>query len=239
MQTQEIKMTQQSLINKINYLMEEIHNEFQIIEVKKELNEINWKKAAMVGTAAAGLGWGMNAISDKNPSNHNLSSFMSKMDVTSKNAKQYIDLDDQNQTTTRPSFAGRYRKHVIEKIIKSAINNDVDPYLALGIGLAESRFGEEDANVMQVIDKNGAPTIENGVKILKKALTDYSDKDLVFQIQAYNGLGKLKGDYYGRGEDSIIDMSKEPLYGERVLDLVDNVIKQSPEIKTLIDMHSK
>ena len=201
--------------------------------VNHDLNEINWKKAAMVGTVAAGLA---SPLAFDNTKNVNKYDIMSKIDVKPVKEKEYIELYDDNKSTKRPSFAGKYRKNIIEKIIKIAIDNNVDPYIALAVGLAESKFGEEHPNIMQVSDNKGAPTIENGIEILKQAFEDHSNKDLVWRIQAYNGLGKVSGRYYGRNDT--IDMSKTPLYGERVIDLTDNVIKQSPEIIKLIKKYS-
>ena len=52
-------------------------------------------------------------------------------------------------------------------------------------------------------------------------------------IQAWNGYGRVKAGLYG-SKDSI-DMAKNPVYGKRVLDIIDNILKKNPEIVKMIE----
>lgn len=68
------------------------------------------------------------------------------------------------------------------------------------------------------------------------------------QLQAYNGYGKIlpstEQSYSGYPMKSIygvpipangLDFNKDPIYGKRIIDLRDNVLKQSPDIKNAVD----
>ena len=73
-------------------------------------------------------------------------------------------------------------------------------------------------------------------------------KDPEKRIQVYNGLGKITSDtekgYHGFKMKNIygvpipsegIDMSKMPLYGKRILDLKENVLKKDPRLALYIE----
>lgn len=52
---------------------------------------------------------------------------------------------------------------------------------------------------------------------------------LEHQLQGYNGMGKLAAGHYG--QDAVIDAGKDLPYGKRVLDVLDNLIRKSPEVQ--------
>lgn len=148
--------------------------------------------------------------------------------------------------------SGKYDKDTIKKIIISANKYGVDPYTALSIGLQETGLGSTDSNVGHIIgkqdvkfDKN-SNAIDDFVRVVKSK-QDYANKlgikneDTI--IQAYNGLGKIypetEQNYHGYKMKKIygvdvpkegIDMRKNPLYGKRIIDLRDNVLKQNKEL---------
>jgi len=92
-------------------------------------------------------------------------------------------------------------------------------------------------NVMHSIKDVGS--IETFMKVFKHKM-EYSAKlgktteeDL---IQGYNGYGKLKntGNLYGM-KDPVIDFAKNPVYGKKIVDLRENIIKKSPEIMAMLN----
>jgi hypothetical protein len=101
------------------------------------------------------------------------------------------------------------------------------------------RIEEEDLN-----DK-----INQGVAILKHKMSLHADKPLDYQIQAYAGLGQgyspkyvkqfiPSGELYGKpvsGINPSIDLN----HGKRVLDLLENVIKKSPELQEWVKEPSR
>ena len=176
----------------------------------------------------------------------------------------YINLSDSrkiNATTGRPInpnvdlVSGKYSQDTIRKIIEASKNNGVDPYTALAMSLQETGIGKTDSNVGHIIgnqDVNltGEPE-EDFVRILKSKL-DYAGKlgkkTEEERLQAYNGYGKVgantENDYHGYDMKSIygvdipkegIDMSKNPLYGKRVLDYRENIVKKNADINKLVE----
>jgi len=90
------------------------------------------------------------------------------------------------------------------------------------------------------VDKT--PPEERLVQVLKQKF-DYAKKlgykDEVNQIQAFNGLGVLTTERAGSninyGIKGDIDMRKTPVYGNRIKELRENVIKINPQIQKMIN----
>jgi hypothetical protein len=148
----------------------------------------------------------------------------------------------------RDLVGGQFKDPIINEIISSAYKHGVDPYTALAIGLQESRWGKTDPNIGHVLYANEdyTPGVDEMVSFIKEK-EDYAKKlgykDKKHFIQAYNGLGNVypetEQNYHGFKMKSIygvpvpkegINLAKNPLYGEKIINLEDSVLKQNPDI---------
>jgi hypothetical protein len=131
----------------------------------------------------------------------------------------------------------------IQQVVASARKHGVDPYTALAMNLAETRFSPEwKSNPFHLgnYDPQG-DVIDESMKVIAeknkyaKGLGKKKEADI---IQAYNGYGSLveQGNMYGIDTaKNPIEMSTNPVYGKRIIDLRENVIKQNPGIKGIVD----
>jgi len=148
-------------------------------------------------------------------------------------------------------MSGKYSERLIADITREAIKQGVDPHTAIAVSLQETNLGRRDNNVGHVLERydTGDP-VADMVSVLKssqdkaKSLGLKNENDI---LQTYNGRGKIfpstEQSYHGfkmkqaYGVDvpaGGIDMRKNPLYGKRVVDLRENVIKQNPTINTIV-----
>jgi hypothetical protein len=119
-----------------------------------------------------------------------------------------------------------------------SINNDEESLSLLNsMWKAESNL---DASYQEYIDwTDRTPREERLAQVLKQKI-EYAKKlgykDEAKQIQAFNGLGVLQGrevSHYGiKGN---IDMRDTPVYGNRIKELRENVIKINPQIQKLVN----
>lgn len=147
---------------------------------------------------------------------------------------------------------------IIKKIVASAKKRNIDPYTALAMANQETGFGMEKPenpfviNAKSYPDKQSGDMIENAMDVLKEKL-DYAKKlgkkDEAEIIQAWNGYGKIGKNFYKDHPDvpriksfygvdvtnQDIDMNKNPVYGKRILDIRENIIKKHPEIVKLVE----
>lgn len=157
-----------------------------------------------------------------------------------------IPLKDTNRLHS--SVDQRYAKHVIEK----AKEYGVDPYTALAINMQETGFSDEhEDNPFAVILQN--PTelalfqkdpVDYSMKVMKgkaEVAKRLGKKTEAEAIQAWNGYGMVrgagnKGKMYGIDTtDTPIDTKKNPVYGKRVVDIRDNILKKNPDIVKLVN----
>lgn len=158
------------------------------------------------------------------------------------------------------NFAPAYNKSVYERAFNKIENNkfdsDYDKQLSYemidklhtinnnpqAISLMKTLWDYEDRinNVENKYGKWEKLTNEEKLADVLKQKFDYAKrlgyKDEVNQIQAFNGLGVLQGaivPQYGIKGD--IDMRKVPVYGNRVKELRENVIKINPQIQKMIN----
>ncbi len=154
---------------------------------------------------------------------------------------------------------GRFHSDVnpdlIKKIVVAAKKKNIDPYTALAIAHQETRLGEADYGEfsdnpfhVDLGQYKGIPSdqiIENSMDILNEKFKIAKSKGKVDEadvIQAWNGYGKISPKseyksnmYYGIDVSKTpLDMNKNPVYGKRVLDLRDNILKKNPEIQKLV-----
>lgn len=140
---------------------------------------------------------------------------------------------------------------VVGKIIKEAKSQGVDPYTALAVAHQETKLGtqgeEAETNPFHLL--GGGKTddaIKEGVSFLKQKL-DYGKKlgktDEASQIQAYNGYGKVGMNTEGKQKSMYgldlskgnIDMNTNPVYGKRIMDIRDNILKKNPDILNMVE----
>jgi hypothetical protein len=154
---------------------------------------------------------------------------------------------------TRDLLSGEYDTSVINNLVKYSKEYDVDPYLALAVGLQETQLGKTDSNIGHVMDLlNEDSNAERNLVSTLKDKMDYAKKlgykDTKHLIQAYNGLGTITPEtekkYHGFKMKSIygvpipkegINMSKTPLYGEKIQNIADSVLKQNPNIVNIVN----
>jgi len=131
----------------------------------------------------------------------------------------------------------------VQQVAATARKHGIDPYTALALNLAETRFDpEKRSNPFMMGNYNPyGDVVDESMKTLAdklalaKKLGKTKEED---QLQMWNGTGKVagKGLIYGVDTDKTpIDMSKTPLYGKRVIDLRERVLKQNPDIKKAVD----
>ncbi len=114
----------------------------------------------------------------------------------------------------------------------------------------DSHFGEDNfdarhpwkqkwEDAAEALDLEAHPDTEiinHALNILAQKRQQQQGKPENIQIQAYNGLGMIRPPqgktYYGQSKP--IDMRKTPLYGDRIIDLRENVIKKNPELVALL-----
>jgi len=144
----------------------------------------------------------------------------------------------------------------IKKVAEKAREYGVDPYTALAIGIQETGFKPENAdNPLRIVnmvenqeDLDYADTDPIGFAVKKlsekftyaKKLGKKTDEEI---IQAWNGYGKIKKGTEGLGDKAYgldiskepLDMNKNPVYGKRVKDIRDNILRKNPEVVKIIN----
>jgi len=137
---------------------------------------------------------------------------------------------------TRDLKSGNYSASVVDAIISQAINNDVDPYKALAVGLQESKLDSEVGHAKDYSENSFytdpeklnqmtqeqklAFTMVNAIKDKEEYAKKLGYNDDEHYLQAYNGFGKLTPNtekkYHnslGVGTNSFygIDVTKNPI----------------------------
>ena len=174
-----------------------------------------------------------------------------------------------NPTKDLKNFKGIDKENV-QAIIKMADYLGYPRDLALAVSLQESGLGKIDDNLGHNLDyyfdprgKNELFTeeeIEAGAFItgLKEkanyAKTLYNQKkipknDLIYQLQAYNGFGKLNPnteiDYYENPNQKFygvdvkgkpLSLKDNPLYGKTIINFRDSIINQDPTLKKFLNL---
>lgn len=140
--------------------------------------------------------------------------------------------------------SGEYNINNIRSIINAAKRQGVDPYTALAISLQETGLGKTDGNLGHVIDSDYVGRPSDKLAYALKTKLETADRlgltDEAKRLQIYNGNKKIfpstEERYHGFKMKSIygvpipeggLDMGQNPLYGKRVIDLRDNVLKKN------------
>jgi hypothetical protein len=175
-----------------------------------------------------------------------------------------IKIKDERQVdlVTGEPVDDRRRLHVeadselIKKIIKKAKDYGIDPYTALAIAHQETGFSDEYySNPMNLLSGGRLNPETAEEDFLDLTMLELQDKMKLARrlgkktdeevLQAWNGYGKISSQSFGGGgvkkvygldvSKEPIDMAKNPVYGKRVVDIRENIIKKNPEIKKLVE----
>lgn len=139
---------------------------------------------------------------------------------------------------------------IVTKIIRAAKQAKIDPYTALAYAHQETGLsGDEDSawnpfHILTNVSDKEDPTVQ-GVRFLKdkmdyaKRLGKNNEADV---LQAFNGYGKVgrhtegnQNKMYGIDvSQQPIDMNRNPVYGKRIIDIRDNILKKNPDIVKLV-----
>jgi hypothetical protein len=137
---------------------------------------------------------------------------------------------------------------VVKKIVRSAKINGVDPYLALSVAHQETGLapmGDTEWNPFHLIDNRGNDLIDSGVKMIKNGMLrakNIGKTDEAHQIQSFNGYGRVGVNTEGKHKSFYgidvskhpIDMNINPVYGKRIIDIRDNILKKNKAISDII-----
>lgn len=177
--------------------------------------------------------------------------------------KSYIDIKDtrKKDIVTDTTLTDRNRLHakvdsdLVKKIVVKAKEYGIDPYTALAIGYQETLLRDEYAdNPMNLLSGDRLKPETAGQDILDLTMMTLNDKKQLAEklgktkeeevLQAWNGYGKITAESFGGrvrkayGIDisqEPIDMSTNPVYGRRVKDIRDNILKRNPQIIELVE----
>lgn len=168
-----------------------------------------------------------------------------------------IDAISGNKLSDTKRLSTKTDSQTIKDIVHSSIQHKIDPYTMLAIAMNESGISGEEGNPMHAFDETGH-VITSGshaedLQLLDTVMKKFTDKMKIAdnlnkkseadRIQAYNGYGKVgshtEGEhksYYGIDvSKEPIDMNKNPVYGKRIIDIRDNIIKKNPELVKLVE----
>jgi len=161
---------------------------------------------------------------------------------------------------TQEKVADTNRLHVnidpgqAKHIVKKAKEYGIDPYTALAMAYQETgfkdeykdnpfnllsggRFNPETANA-DLVDLSMQTMLDK--RKIAESLGKKTEEEV---IQAWNGYGKISNTSFGGTvkkvygidvSENAIDMGKDPIYGRRVIDIRDNILKQNPDIIKLV-----
>jgi len=163
--------------------------------------------------------------------------------------KVKIQDERQEEKATGVPLSDKFRFHAevdtqhIQQVVATARKHGVNPYTALALNLAETRFDPEwksNPFHMSNYDQYG-DIIDESIQFFaekQKYAQKIGKKDEADIIQAWNGYGTIKdrGYLYGIDTDTTpINMNEDPIYGKRIIDLRENVIKKNPEVTSIVD----
>jgi hypothetical protein len=140
-------------------------------------------------------------------------------------------------------FNAEVDSQYVKQVVATARKHGIDPYTALAVNLAETRFDPEKAqNPFMLGNYNPyGDVLDESMKFMAGKLKygkDLGKKKEEEILQAWNGYGQLKGmgNMYGIDTNKTpIDMNNNPVYGNRIIDLRENVIKKNPQLQELVD----
>lgn len=167
--------------------------------------------------------------------------------------KRIVDIATGKKLGDKSRMHANISEDHILNIIDSARKYGIDPYTALAINLQESGFSDEhERNPLRLDPKQididtyeelVSNPISGSMRYMKnkfdyaRRLGKESEEDI---IQAWNGYGTIKGKGRMYGIDTNvnpINMKLNPVYGKRIVNLRDSVIKANPDIVKMVDKY--
>ena len=157
--------------------------------------------------------------------------------------------------------SGDYHTGVIGEIARAARAYNQDPQELMAIALQESNLGKTDPSYGHAIDYSDPEGRGDAYDLAfaksekdKLAASKGYGNDELRKLQAYNGLGSVypstEAEYHGFNMGSIygvpltnagINMADNPLYGKRIVDLRDNVLRNpvNTEYNQFLDKYNR
>lgn len=167
--------------------------------------------------------------------------------TTDMQAPKYVyDIDVFDNRPNGTKINAKTNANIIKDIVKEAKLAGIDPYTALAMSMQETGLGNGWVdNPFHLSTPKTENTVRESMQFLKdkfiyaKRLGKKTEPEI---LQAWNGYGKItpKSEYGGNwyyGVDvskNPIDMNKTPVYGNRIIDLRENVIKKNPQIIKMV-----
>lgn len=156
-----------------------------------------------------------------------------------------LKLTDKNKKGSKADIG------LVRQITLEANRAGVDPYTMLSLALQETGLTKEWLdNPFHFSNSKADNVIRESIEFFKSKLKladSKGKKTEADKIQAWNGYGKISPKseynsnvYYGINVSKTpLDMSKNPVYGKRIIDLRENVIKKNPEIVKAVEAERK
>jgi hypothetical protein len=167
--------------------------------------------------------------------------------------KRKIDMVTGKKVSDKSRFHAEVDSEYLDNLINSANKYGNDPYTAIAIHLAETGFKDQyKTNPLHL--NPSAIDIDTYEELVKDPLSgsmrymaekfDYAKKlgktkeeDIIQAWNGYGSVGKEGEKYYGL--NAPINMKENPVYGKRIVNLRDSVIRTNPEIVKLVDKYEK
>lgn len=166
-----------------------------------------------------------------------------------------IDLVTQKEVGDKSRLHTNIDSARARHIVRKAKEHGIDPYTALAVAYQETGFKDDYAdnpfNLLSGGRLNENTANEDFVDLSMKEMQDKqklaerlgktTEEDI---IQAWNGYGKISNESFGGKvkkvygldvTDAPLDMNTNPVYGRRVVDIRDNILKTNPDIVRLVD----
>ena len=187
--------------------------------------------------------------------NFGLISQMKKPSTIPINDTRKIDLASNTLIGDRNNLSGKADLETVNDIIKASKKVGFDPYTALAIAHQETGLSAENEEnpfhgwgESMVFGNTPAESYEKQVAMLKDkfahAQNKLGKKTEPEIIQSWNGYGKVgkvsdegtNNKLYGIDvSKNPIDMNTNPVYGKRIIDIRENIIKKHPEIVNIVN----
>lgn len=176
-------------------------------------------------------------------------------DTISVRDNRVVDGVTGNTIDPRTRLHATINKNLATEIIKKAKQRGIDPYTALAIPMQETRFTDEYSDNPFSIIFNNPNELETYQKDPVGYAMDFLSTKLATAkrlgkntdsetIQSWNGYGKVGKNSFGKDTNNLygidvtqqsIDMNKRPVYGERIVNIRDSILKKNPDIIKLVD----
>lgn len=141
-------------------------------------------------------------------------------------------------------LGGRPDIDYVKQLVKSSLDKGVDPYTLMAINLQESGFLHDDVGLLEAWNGIESKT-DQYASFLKQKLQNAKSlgvTDEAKQIQFWNGYAnhvnypKSYGvEPYVENGKTYYDFKDNPLYGKRIIDIRDNILKNNKDIVNIVN----